>query len=329
MLDVEDLSVTYLGVRPPLTALTDVSFRVAGGEITGLLGPNGSGKTTMMKAIATLVEPSAGRILVDGLDVVRSSRAARQRVSVLFEGDRNLYWRLSPVQNLEYFAALQGFRRKDVRPMIAEMLERLDLLSKANTDTRRLSRGMKQKLALACVIVRGAPLLLLDEPTLGLDIDTSLELRQWLRELADAGHTIVVSSHDTAVVEDLCPRVLVLQQGRLIKDGQVAALRAVFRTRAYTFTLRGELGEEALTDIVARFPSAAVDDTGTDVSGTPDAGRMCLRVLLPASEDFYALVALLHSHRADIDGVTQDEPNLEQAFVQLLATQAESRASPL
>ena len=171
LMSVEGLSKTYRTRSGPVRALEDVTFSVGTNQIVGLLGANGAGKTTTIKSICGLVRPTAGRIVLDGVDALRSPRAAARRVAAVLEGNRTVYWRLSVRENLEYFAALRGLRRKDVRSRISELIERFHLEDKASTRAMRLSRGMQQKLALACAVLPATPLLLLDEPTLGLDVE--------------------------------------------------------------------------------------------------------------------------------------------------------------
>src|SRR5688572_27511930 len=132
------------------TAVDGVGFSVAPGEVVGLLGPNGAGKTTTIKCIATLVRPNAGEIWIDGADAVRHPHAALERVSAVLEGNRNIYWRLSVRENLQFFAGLHGIPARVARPHIADLVDLFHLGIKADAEARLLSRGMQQKLAIAC-----------------------------------------------------------------------------------------------------------------------------------------------------------------------------------
>jgi len=144
-------------------------------EVVGLLGPNGAGKTTTIKCLAGLIKPTSGEIYLDGIDALRDQKRALGRVAAVLEGNRNIYWRLTPRENLEFFGGLQGLPLRRVRSYIDEheLLELFDLKGKVNTPARKLSRGMQQKLAVACALVKQTEVLLLDEPTLGLDVETS------------------------------------------------------------------------------------------------------------------------------------------------------------
>jgi ABC-2 type transport system ATP-binding protein len=205
-------------------AIDGVSFAVAPGEIVGLLGANGAGKTTTIKCVCGLVTPTSGAIAVNGVDGVRARRAAAHHFTAVLEGNRTVYWRLSVRENLEYFAALRGLRPRAVRAVT-----RFGLDAKAETPALQLSRGMQQKLALACAVLPQTPLLMLDEPTLGLDVETSHELRTYLRDLAVRdGRAIVLSSHDMHVVKDICDRVVIINEGRVVADETIDEFYRLF-----------------------------------------------------------------------------------------------------
>src|SRR5439155_19125801 len=172
----------------PVTAVDDVSFRIDGHEVVGLLGANGAGKTTTIKCLCGLVLPTSGRMFIDGVSIPDHPRAAATKAAVVLEGNRNLYWRMTPRENIDFFAGLQGIDRRSGAVLREELLERFGLTDKARTPARMLSRGMQQKLSLACALARRTPVLLLDEPTLGLDVEISHELRGYLRELAVRAH---------------------------------------------------------------------------------------------------------------------------------------------
>jgi len=169
-LTVKDLQKTYPQWRKePTKAVDGISFSIDEGEIVGFLGPNGAGKTTTIKCICGLVEPTKGDIRIYGIDAVNDTRKAVSNTSAVLEGNRNIYWRLTTRENLEFFARLHGRSLKEAEPEIKSLLKKFDLQHKENTPARKLSRGMQQKLALSCALIRGTDFLLLDEPTLGLE----------------------------------------------------------------------------------------------------------------------------------------------------------------
>jgi sodium transport system ATP-binding protein len=207
-------------------AVADVSFRADDGRITGLLGPNGAGKTTTLRMAAALLEPDAGRITVDGIDVAREPQRALARMGVLSDA-RGLYPRLTARENIVYYGRLQGMTdaaastRADA---LAHMLEMTPLLERR---TEGFSQGERMKTALARAIVHDPPNLILDEPTNGLDVLATRALRESLRRLRDdAGKCIVFSTHIMQEVERLCDHVVLVSHGRAVAEGTVAALNA-------------------------------------------------------------------------------------------------------
>jgi ABC-2 type transport system ATP-binding protein len=311
VLEVEGLTKVYRSRRRgDTTAVDDVSFSVAPGEIVGLLGPNGAGKTTTIKCISTLVYPTRGSITIDGTDAVARPRRAVAKVAALLEGNRNVYWRLTTKDNLEFFAEIQGISSRAVRVLIDELIERFGLASKRNTPARMLSKGMQQKLALACAFIKGTPLLLLDEPTLGLDVEASYELRQAIREMAtEHGRTVVLSSHDMAVVQEVCERVIIISGGHVVTDDKVSNLIQLFRARAYTFTVSGVLSAEQRSHLEATFPMCSVE---TDHTHT------VVDVEFPDGAGFYSLMDILRSSEVVVEAIDRRDPNLEEIFLRIV-----------
>ncbi|MCX7750238.1 MAG: ABC transporter ATP-binding protein [Candidatus Bipolaricaulota bacterium] len=303
---MEDLVKDYPTRKGPVRALAGISFRVGEGEIVGLLGANGAGKTTAIKILCGLLRPTSGRAEVGGVPSSRPE-VARQ-VAALLEGSRNVYWRLSVEENLRFFAGLQGLSPREARRRTAELVARFGLQEKRRTTANLLSQGMKQKLALACALVKETPVLLLDEPTLGLDVETSHELRGMIRMLASGeGKTVLLSSHDMGVVEDTCRRVIILARGRVVADDSVPSLLALFRTTAYRVSLRDGLSAEARARLVERLPALR----------TLDAER-ALEVELPPEKDVYALMDALREAGVAVEGVTRVEPDLEDVFLRIV-----------
>jgi len=205
VLKVHNLTKIYSAGSIEVRALDGVSFEVPRGIIFGLLGPNGAGKTTTVKSACGLIKPDSGTITVNGYDILRQRALALSQVAAVLEGNRNIYWRLTPRENLEFFAAIRGRRPKTLRKEIQELIEVFGLTEKVNQPVRNLSRGMQQKLAMAVTLVIGAPILLLDEPTLGLDVTASYDIRNLLRRIVgEQNRTVIVTTHDMNVVQDIC-----------------------------------------------------------------------------------------------------------------------------
>jgi sodium transport system ATP-binding protein len=207
-------------------AVAGLDFAAEDGRITGLLGPNGAGKTTSLRIVAGLIAPDAGRVTVDGIDVVQDPRAALARMGVLSDA-RGLYPRLTARENIVYYGRLHGMTSEAASAradLLAGMLDMQPLLERR---TEGFSQGERMKTALARAVVHDPPNLILDEPTNGLDVVATRALREALRRLRDdGGKCIVFSTHIMQEVERLCDRVTVVAHGRAVAEGTVPALNA-------------------------------------------------------------------------------------------------------
>src|SRR5699024_10760851 len=218
IVEVKHLMKTYKKRRSKelVTAVNDVSFSVRRGEILGLLGPNGAGKTSTIKMICGLLTPDSGTITINGVNNQEKRLDTLCEISAVLEGNRNIYWRLTVRENREYFAGNRGVSRKEVAERIEELLKQFALKDKENELVNRLSRGMQQNLAIAVALLADSEVILLDEPTLGLDVETGYEIRELLKDIVkDQQRTIIMSSHDMSVIQDLCERTVIINNGQL------------------------------------------------------------------------------------------------------------------
>lgn len=203
--------------RGPVTvALDGVSLQVVPGEIHGLLGPNGAGKTTLCKVLATVLLPTGGTARIDGFDVVDDTAAVRRRIGIVFGGERGLYTRLTARQNLSYWAALYKVPRAEARRRTDALIERVGLRERADEAVEGFSRGMKQRLHLARGLIGDPRVLLLDEPTTGMDPVAAHRFRDLATELRDEGRTVLLTTHDMVEAEAVCDRVTLIDRGRLL-----------------------------------------------------------------------------------------------------------------
>lgn len=206
-----------------LTAVVDVSFTVHPGEVFGLLGENGAGKTTTLRILATLLAPDRGTALINGRDLRKDPEGVRAQLGVLFEG--GVYDRLTARENLLYFGRLYGVPPKLLQRRVDELLSRFGMEEFADRWAGRLSRGMRQKVALARVLIHQPPVLILDEPTSGLDVTSSRSVHDFIREARQQGKTVILSSHNMTEVENLCDRLGVIHKGRIVAEGSLEQLR--------------------------------------------------------------------------------------------------------
>ena len=206
-------------------AVRDVSFTAPDGAITGLLGPNGAGKTTTLRVISTLMLPSDGAASVDGVDVVRDRLAVRLRIGMLSDA-RGLYARLTARENIAYYGALHGLAQEVVGARIEELARWLDMQDLLDRRTDGFSQGERMKVAIARTIVHDPPNVLLDEPTNGLDVMSTRNLRDIIRRLRDAGKCVLFSSHVMQEVSALCDDIVIIARGCVVARGSAAELLA-------------------------------------------------------------------------------------------------------
>jgi len=206
--------------RPPVDALSGVTFRVAVGEIACVMGPNGAGKSTLLRILGGLLVPTRGSAVVAGMDAADAGARFRRQVGYVFGDERSFHWLVSGRENLLYFGALHGLAADVARRRAGLLLERVGLGAAADRLFREYSRGMRQRLAVARGLIGDPRVLLLDEPTLGLDPRGARDLRVFLREEAvrGAGRTAIVCSNDTTEAKVMADRVLFLEGGRLVGE---------------------------------------------------------------------------------------------------------------
>jgi ABC-2 type transport system ATP-binding protein len=205
----------------PFVAVDDLSFAVGAGEIVGLIGPNGAGKTTTLRALAGILRPTSGSVTIDGHDIVRDSIQAKQRLAFMPD-EPHLFEYLSVEEHLRLTARLYGIHDIDRRSVA--LLDELELSGRERSLPGELSRGMRQKVVIACGLVRDATTLLFDEPLTGLDPIGIRRMRETIMARGRSGAAILLSSHLLHLVEEICSRVIIMDHGRKVADGTFAEL---------------------------------------------------------------------------------------------------------
>ncbi len=217
--------VDYHKTYRDLTAVVGLTFEVPGGAVLGLVGPNGAGKTTTLRAIAGIIPPTRGRLAVAGHDIVAEPVAAKRRLAYVPD-DPKLFESLTVWEHLEFIAS--AYRVDDFAPKAERFLEQFELVEKRDTIAQELSRGMRQKVAVACAYLHDPQAILFDEPLTGLDPHGIRTLKASIVDRAAAGAAIIVSSHLLSLVEDLCSDLLILQKGKALFVGPIGEARARF-----------------------------------------------------------------------------------------------------
>ena len=208
----------------PITAVDRLNLAVAPGEIFGLVGPDGAGKTTTLRMLATILEPTDGTAVLCGHDVVDHPEKVRANVGFLSTATA-LYPRLTALEMVQYFGRLNGLDEATLHRRIDDIFSRLDMNSFRDRRCDKLSTGMKQKTSIARTLVHDPPVMIFDEPTLGLDIMTARTITAFIRECRDQGKTVIFSTHIMAEVEKLCDTIGIIHDGCLKTEGTLAELR--------------------------------------------------------------------------------------------------------
>jgi ABC-2 type transport system ATP-binding protein len=288
------------------TAVDGVSLEIPPGQVLGLLGPNGAGKTTTIKMMAGLVTPTSGTARLGGYDVATQRGRAVQHIGAVLEGSRNVYWSLTAWQNLVYFGRLKGLRTAEIRPRAERLLVDLDLWDRKDESVGGFSRGMAQKVAVAAALVTDPPIVLLDEPTIGLDVEAARTVRQWVVKLArDEGKTIVLTTHQLAMAEELSDRVAVIRGGRIITDLPTRDLLERYVEDRFEVEVAGDQARIA-DALPVKTPLTSADGHTTIQLATSDQASL------------HAVLAALRTSAVPVLGVSRVRPNLEDVFVSLV-----------
>lgn len=222
---VKDLTKTYYDEsRGPVEAVRQVDFDCRPGEIFGLLGANGAGKTTTLRMLTTILKPTAGTAKIMGYDVAEQPVEVRRRLG-FYSATTALYPRLSARETIEFFARINGYPASETAARVDDLVERFGIGEYARARVDKLSSGMKQKVAIARTVAHDPPILVFDEPTVGLDVLNTLEMQAILTELKAQGKTILFSTHIMSEAEKLCDRIAIIHEGRILACGDLASLR--------------------------------------------------------------------------------------------------------
>lgn len=293
-----------------ITAVNNISFEVRTGEILGILGPNGSGKTTTLKSILGLIEFDKGSIEVNGLSIRKNRNEILKNVGAILEGARNIYWHLTPMENLTYFAGIRGIPKKDIADRAKYLLESLKLTDVANKEIRQFSAGMKQKCALACAFIHDPSILLLDEPTLGLDVEITRTIMDWLVDVVETeGKTILITSHNMDFVESICKRILIIREGEIISHETVESLKEKFARKHFLIDLQDK-PHEALVESVSSL-------------GTTSTSGNSIKVELETLDHLLPLLAALDESGIKMLNFKSVENDLEDIFLEVIREETE------
>jgi ABC-2 type transport system ATP-binding protein len=301
LLSVQGLSKSFGTLR----AVDNVSFAVHAGELYGLLGPNGAGKTTTLSIIAGLLRPDAGEVIMDGVRLKDDPQRARRYLGVVPQ-ELAIYEELSARENLEFWGRLAGLSAREARIRAAELLEALALADRAREPVKTFSGGMKRRVNLGCALLHRPRLLLLDEPTVGIDPQARASLLGFVRGLQRDGTAILYTTHYLEEAETLCQRIGILDHGRLLAEGTLEQLQQRLGGDRL-FVLEGDLGD-------------AAPDTWPGFAARFRVIQRTARQLVVAARDTRDPAECLRDLLAlpvRVENVTLKRPNLNDVFLQL------------
>lgn len=306
MLKVEHLVKQY----GDLTAVDDVSFEAGKGEVFGLLGPNGAGKSTAINCISGLLTPTTGRIAVSGHDIARDGKAARQSLGVVPQ-ELALYEDLPAIDNLRYWGKAYGLRGKALEHRVADVLDCIGLADRARDLPKKFSGGMKRRLNFGCGVVHQPRVLLLDEPTVGVDPQSRAKLFDLVEAERDAGACVLYTTHYMEEAERLCDSLAIIDRGKIIAEGTVDGLKA-------------QLGARDALQLSGRFPAdtigeaigALAQDIG-DLEILSQADDSLLLTMSAASQHLPRVFDVISRAGGSVSETSLRSPNLETLFLLL------------
>ena len=300
ILEAIDIAKSY-GAR---VALDGISLAVRPGEVAGLLGPNGAGKTTTLSILSTLLRPDRGRVLIDG-KAPKSDPRGIGRMLGLVPQSLALYPTLSASQNVWHFARMPGVSSAAAREACARVLEDVGLRERANDAMHTFSGGMKRRLNLACGIVHRPAVLMLDEPTVGVDLQSREQILTLVRRCADAGAAVIYSTHYMEEAERICDRVLLIDRGKLVADGTVEELVALGGGRPrLELTYRGNLAEGWTAELA-------------DVNELASTGAGQIALEMTSLGQVPHILQQLRASNISVLDFSVHSPNLADAFIAL------------
>jgi ABC-2 type transport system ATP-binding protein len=301
VIQVQNLQKSFGSTR----AVDGISFEVAGGTIYGLLGPNGAGKTTTISCVTGLLKPDAGRVAVDGVDFAADPIRAKRALGMVPQ-ETAIYGTLSAYENVAYFASLHGLGGSELKRKVNAALERVGLAPDSKQQSRTFSGGMKRRLNLAIGLVHGPKILLLDEPTVGIDPQARINILDVVRAMQREGTAVLYTTHYLEEAETLCDRIGIMDRGRILAEGTVPELRRLVG-EGTVITLRGGFAADP-------FKSAVASDVSVRVLSLEDGAA---RVSLGEGRSAADLLSMTLRAGIEIEEIAIREPSLQNVFIKL------------
>ena len=299
-----------------VNAIDNLNLTVKKGELFGLLGPNGAGKTTLVKMLCTLLPPDSGTALINGFDIVKQQMQVKRSLGTLFSvGERGFFWRLNGYRNLEFFAAIYNVPRKKRHERILEVMTLVGLENNTYQIFQKYSGGMKRKLALARTLLPDPPIIMLDEPTTGLDALSSRTIRDFVqRTVRETGKTVLYTTHYIEEAAQICTKIGILKQGKIVAYDTPDALKAKIKK------------DEQIYLVVENITSPQIEKMRT-LQGVIDVSEKTDQPLMPGQQELYvelqtvdqlpSVFDFLFEQKIKLVNFKREEPSLEDAFIEL------------
>ncbi len=294
-------------------ALKDIDLEVPRGEFFGLLGPNGAGKSTLIKILTTLLAPTTGRALVAGFDVIKQAHEVRPRINMVSGGESSGYGLLTVRENLWMFAQFYGLDTRTAHARIDEMLGIVGLSDRANTKISDLSTGLRQKMNIVRGFITDPEVVFLDEPTLGLDVGASRDIRTFVRAwmAGRSDRTLLITTHYMAEADELCDRIAIINAGKVMACDTPSALKRNLQTEA--------VYELEVTPLKPGSDGALQSLPGVrNLTHTPLDGKASLQVILSGDDALGGLITGVGAHGGSLLNLQKREPTLEDVFVDVV-----------
>lgn len=300
-----------------IMALDHVNIKIRPGELFGLLGPNGAGKTTLVKCLSTILIPDQGTAVINGFDIRRQTSMVRASLGMVVGGERTLYWKLTARDNLMYFSSLYKMPRRQARRRVGELLEMMQLSDRGDERMEDYSTGMRQKVAIARALLHDPPILLLDEPTLGLDPSFSRQIRSQVRKLAEKhGKTVLLTTHYMEEADQLCDRVAVINNGQVVAVDTPDNLKAMVKETELVEIACYNPPPDIKTHLEPHCPDVEMIKLvhGDEEKGAPSR----IKLIGGNAEEYISTVMdILRKENVRIRSLNVDVPTLEDVFIKL------------
>jgi len=310
-IEINELYKSFKVKKNTVQAIDGLSLSIEKGDIYGLLGPNGAGKTTTIKILLGLIAPDKGLAMVKGLDVNKHYRKIISHSSAILEGNRNIYWRLSAMENIEYFATIRGQGGRKTRERAEVLLQRLNLFDRRNDTVKTFSRGMQQKVALACSLITNPDILYLDEPTLGLDFASSLEIISLIKDLTESeGKTVIITTHAMDIAQKLCKTIGVIDKGKLLLSDSMESVKKLFKADEYEIHIK----ENPTKKLISQLNKICPLDVEKNTNGS------VLKIIVHNGNMLYDFLNTLHENKITLEKIDNLEPDLGFIYQKVIET---------